>query len=82
MYSEKELCGISPNFHTHVSVSDLYIPFLGIFVLNFRYCVFAVCTTKCIGGGIHLFCVPYPNEQHCARTVIGVFFHCEISIPL
>jgi hypothetical protein len=23
---EKKLCGLSPNFHTHVSVSDLYIP--------------------------------------------------------
>ncbi len=73
---EKELCGTSPNFHVHVSVSFLYIPkicsrigklvveyinrsqtrecdwrrtipFLGIFVSNFRYCVFAV--------------LPYPN---------------------
>ncbi len=76
---EKELCGLSPNFHIHVSVGDLYIPrigphiflqknrswgyinrsqphecgnrdlglrprnsFSGIFVSNFRYCVFAV----------------------------------------
>ncbi len=70
---EKELRGLSPNFHIHVSVSYWYIPseigrlilgiqyinrsqthecengdwgrpipFLGIFVSNFRYCVFAV----------------------------------------
>ncbi len=24
-----ELCGLSPNFHIHVSVSDLYIPRIG-----------------------------------------------------
>ncbi len=78
MYSQKmKLYGLSPNFHIHVSVSDLYIPTvhlfscsrigiswvyknnsqkhecrnwdygravlqLGIFVSNFRLCVFAV----------------------------------------
>ncbi len=25
MFPEKELCGLSPDFHIHVSVSDLYI---------------------------------------------------------
>ncbi len=82
VFREKELRGLSPNFHIHVSVSDLYIPrigqlfgriggvadqsweyinrsqahkcgnwnwgrelpFLGIFVSNFQYCVFPVCT--------------------------------------
>ncbi len=72
VFPEKELRGLSPNFHHHVYVSDLYIPtinrqidhrniinrpqkrecwnwdcgravpFLGIFVFNFRYCVFTV----------------------------------------
>ncbi len=27
---EKELCGISTNFHIHVSVSDSYIPKIGL----------------------------------------------------
>jgi hypothetical protein len=26
VFPEMELCGLSPNFHIHVSVSDLYIP--------------------------------------------------------
>jgi hypothetical protein len=26
IFPEKELCGLSPNVHIHVSVSDLYIP--------------------------------------------------------
>ncbi len=51
----KELCGLSPNVHIHVSVSDFiysldqstYFPLLGIFVSNFRYCVFAVRTRNC-----------------------------------
>ncbi len=85
VFPEKELSGLSHNFHIHVSVCELYnprsvrigpatektdrsweyinrsqtnacrnwdwggtIPFLGngIFVLNFRYCVFAALSTK------------------------------------
>jgi hypothetical protein len=30
VFPEKELRGLSPNFHIHVSVSDLYIPMIGI----------------------------------------------------
>ncbi len=82
IFLERELRGLSSNFHIHVSVSDLYIPkfgppivlqqnrqtnqgeyinlsqkhlcrnwvcsravsFLGIFISNFRRCVFAVYT--------------------------------------
>jgi hypothetical protein len=29
VFLEKKLRGLSPNFHTHVSVSDLYIPTIG-----------------------------------------------------
>jgi hypothetical protein len=29
VFPEKELRGLSPNFHIHVSVSDLYIPRIG-----------------------------------------------------
>jgi hypothetical protein len=29
VFSEKELRGFSPNFHIHVSVSDLCIPMVG-----------------------------------------------------
>jgi hypothetical protein len=30
IFPEKELCVLSPNFHIHVSVSDLYIPMIGL----------------------------------------------------
>jgi hypothetical protein len=33
IFPEKELCGISPNVHIHVSVSDLYIPTIGLPIL-------------------------------------------------
>jgi hypothetical protein len=33
IFPEKELRGISPSFHIHVSVSDLYIPWIGLPVL-------------------------------------------------
>jgi hypothetical protein len=29
VFSEKELCGLIPSLHIHVSVSDLYIPRIG-----------------------------------------------------
>jgi hypothetical protein len=29
VFPEKELPGLSPNFHIHVFVSDLYIPMIG-----------------------------------------------------
>ncbi len=29
IFPEKEYRGLSPNFHIHVSVSDLYIPTIG-----------------------------------------------------
>jgi hypothetical protein len=33
IFPEKELRGLSPNFHFHVSVSDLYIPSNGLPIL-------------------------------------------------
>jgi hypothetical protein len=33
IYPEKELRGLSPNFHIHVSVSDLYISTIGLPIL-------------------------------------------------
>ncbi len=69
VFPEKELRGLSPNVHIHLSLSkfscrrisrpivgihksltDTWMwtlgPFLGIFVLNFRYCVFDVWLTN------------------------------------
>jgi hypothetical protein len=33
IFPEKELRGLSPNFHIHVSVSELYIPMIGLPIL-------------------------------------------------
>ncbi len=33
IFPEKELRGLSPNFHIHESVSDLYIPTIGLPIL-------------------------------------------------
>jgi hypothetical protein len=33
IFPEKELCGLSPNFHIHVSVSNLYIPTIDLPIL-------------------------------------------------
>jgi hypothetical protein len=36
---EKEYQGLSPNFHIHVSVSDLYIPTIGMPILLDETCI-------------------------------------------
>ncbi len=36
VFPEKELCGLSPNYHIHVSVNDLYIPRIGPHILLSR----------------------------------------------
>jgi hypothetical protein len=33
IFPEKEYRGLSPNFHIHASVSELYIPTMGLLVL-------------------------------------------------
>ncbi len=33
IFKEKELCGLSSNFHIHVSVSDFYNPRIGLPIL-------------------------------------------------
>jgi hypothetical protein len=37
IFPEKELRGHSPSFHIHVSVSDLYIPTIGLPILMQEY---------------------------------------------
>jgi hypothetical protein len=38
IFSEKEYRGLSPNFHIHASVSDLYIPTIGLTILLEEIC--------------------------------------------
>ncbi len=38
MFPEKELRGLSPNFHIHVSVSVLYVPGIGLPILFHEIC--------------------------------------------
>jgi hypothetical protein len=38
IFPEKEYRGLSPNFHIHVSVSELYIPTMGLPVLLEEIC--------------------------------------------
>jgi hypothetical protein len=38
IFTEKEYRGLSPNFHIHVSVSELYIPTMGLPVLLEEVC--------------------------------------------
>ncbi len=37
IFLEKEYRGLSPNFHIHASVSDLYIPTIGLPILLEEY---------------------------------------------
>jgi hypothetical protein len=39
IFTEKEYRGLSPNFHIHASVSDLYIPTIGLLNLLEEICI-------------------------------------------
>ncbi len=39
IFPEKEYRGLSPNFHFHVSVSELYIPTMGLPILLEEICI-------------------------------------------
>jgi hypothetical protein len=39
IFPEKELCGLRSNFLIHVSVSDLYIPTIGLPIMPKAYCL-------------------------------------------
>ncbi len=108
VFPEKELRVLSPNFHIHVSVSDLYIstigpfiflqqnmqtdrgntyiirtqthecrnwdcgrsvPFLGIYISNFRYSIFAVSGKKCSASRIFFYmCTSTKQDIHVGNT--------------
>jgi hypothetical protein len=38
IFPEKEYRGLSPNFHIHASLSDLYIPMIGLPILLEEIC--------------------------------------------
>jgi hypothetical protein len=39
IFLEKEYRGLSPNFHIHASVSDLYVPTIGLPILLEEICL-------------------------------------------
>jgi hypothetical protein len=47
IFPEKESRGLSPNFHIHVSVSDLYIPTMDLPFLQKKICepIQGICTS-------------------------------------
>jgi hypothetical protein len=40
IFPEKEYRGLSPNFHIHASVSDLYFPTIGLPILLEEICMY------------------------------------------
>ncbi len=65
VFPEKELRGLSPHFHIHVPVIDLYIPRIGLPILLFRWRHFALLSIKLISKwDIHITCVYHLQTQH------------------
>jgi hypothetical protein len=49
VFPEKELRGLSPNFHIYVSVSSLYIPRIGPHIyLQFLFRTFGIVPLRCV----------------------------------
>jgi hypothetical protein len=70
--SREELCGLSPNFHIHVSVSDLYIPRTGL-IWNLYFPVLherTLGSTACAERRAGLAAVPFPLLHFCSWAKI------------
>ncbi len=67
IFPEKELCGLSPNFHIHVSVSEFYDPRIGLPILLQKN----ICTDP---GNIY---IAYRHMTVEIGTEAGQFLFCE-----
>ncbi len=77
IFPEKELRGHSPNFHIHVSVSDLYIPTINLPILLQEICglILGILCVKTvpvliIWTELHCFCPVKILESMCSENVI------------
>ncbi len=75
IFTEKEYRGLSPNFHIHASVSDLYIPTIGLPILLEEICrpilglYKSLTDTLIIGAEAALF----PEEEYINGTFVAVY---------
>ncbi len=68
IFPEKEYWGLSPNFHIHVSVSEIYIPKMGLPVLLEEICRLILGIYK-IGAEAALF----PEKEYINAIAIAVW---------
>jgi hypothetical protein len=71
MFPEKEYRGLSPNFHIHVSVSELYIPTMGLPFLLEEICgpilkIYHVC--------------PYPGDIFTIKKLSATIFTVSVVL--
>ncbi len=69
IFPEKEYRGVSPNFHIHVSVSELYIPTMGLPFLREEIC--GMWNVE-IGTEAALF----PEKEYINGIAVAVYVEC------
>ncbi len=75
IFPEKELCDHSPNFHFHVSVSDLYIPTIDLPILMQEICGPILGIYKSLTGmymEIGTEAAQFPEKKHINGIFVAV----------
>jgi hypothetical protein len=76
MFSEKELCGHSPNFHIQVSVSHLYLPTIDLPILLHEICGPILWSIKIAHRHMHveigIGAAQFPEKEYINKIFVAV----------
>jgi hypothetical protein len=80
IFPEKELRGVSPNFHIHVSVSDLYMLLIGLPILLQEICGPIMGMYKSLTDTCGTEAAQFPEKEYINGIFVAVHRTTEIHV--